>query len=252
LKVAYIALPLYCGAMKREIHSGRCENCIVRQINALKAMSKEELKQVSDAKITKKIKKGETIFDEGERLNGVFCVRNGVSKLSQLSDNGNDQIVKIAGKGEVIGKRAVIAEEKIHLKATALSDMEVCFIPKHQIVDPLKNNHRFSLEVLKSLTDELKEADNIIVNRSQKSVSQRLAEVLLYLKDNYGEDEQGFLKLVLTREDLAGIVGTAKESCIRNLSQLKKDGYIETDGNDIAIKDENALLKIIDGKRYRN
>lgn len=238
--------------MKKEIYTGRCENCIVRQINALKAMSKAELKQVSDAKITKKIKKGETIFDEGERLNGVFCVRNGVSKLSQLSDNGNDQIVKIAGKGEVIGKRAVIAQEQIHLKATALSDMEVCFIPKHQIVDTLKNNHRFSLEVLKQLTDELKEADNIIINRSQKSVPQRLAEVLLYIKENYGIDEQGFLKLVLSREDLAGIAGTAKESCIRNLSQFKKSGYIHIEGKDISLTDENALLKIINGKRYRN
>ncbi|MFZ9031797.1 MAG: Crp/Fnr family transcriptional regulator, partial [Robiginitalea sp.] len=57
----------------------RCENCIVRKFNALRAMSKEELKAVSDSKVTRKLKKGEMIFDEGEKLNGVYCVRGGVS-----------------------------------------------------------------------------------------------------------------------------------------------------------------------------
>ena len=59
----------------------RCEQCIVRQFNSLRAMSKEELKKVSDSKITKLVKKGDSIFEEGEKLNGVFCVRSGISKL---------------------------------------------------------------------------------------------------------------------------------------------------------------------------
>src|SRR5680860_1659576 len=96
--------------MKNGIQT-RCENCIVRQFNSLRAMSKEELKKVSDSKTTKTVRKGETIFEEGEKLNGVFCVRSGVSKLSKLSENGKNQIVKLATKGEVIGQRSVIAEE---------------------------------------------------------------------------------------------------------------------------------------------
>ena len=75
------------------------------------AMNKEELKKVSDSKITKKVKKGEPLFEEGEKLNGVYCVRDGVSKLSKLSANGKDQIVKLATKGEVMGQRSVIAQE---------------------------------------------------------------------------------------------------------------------------------------------
>lgn len=232
--------------------SERCESCIVRQINALQAMNKQELKEVSNSKITKIIKKGDTLFKEGERLNGVFCVRSGVTKLSKLSTSGNDQIVKIAGKGQVIGKRAIIAEERITMEATALSDMEVCFIPKDKIIEPLKNNQRFSLEVLKELTADLKGADDIIVNLSQKSVQQRLAEILLYLKENYGEDDQGFLKLVLNREDLASLIGTTKETCIRNISALNKQKCIKVSGKDIKLLNEQELHKIIEGKRYRN
>ncbi|NNG11433.1 MAG: cyclic nucleotide-binding domain-containing protein, partial [Arenibacter sp.] len=112
---------------------GRCENCIIRQFNSLRAMSKAELKKVSDTKITKIVKKGEAIFSEGEKLNGVFCVRDGVSKLSKLSPNGKDQIVKLATQGAVLGQRSVIAEETSNLSAVAVKDMEVCFIPKNII-----------------------------------------------------------------------------------------------------------------------
>ena len=115
----------------------RCENCIVRQLNSLKALTRDELKTISDSKVTKSIKKGDAIFQEGERLNGVFCVRNGVSKLSKMSDNGKDTIVKIATKGEVLGQRSVITEEKTNLSAVALNDMQVCYIPKKHLSDSL-------------------------------------------------------------------------------------------------------------------
>ena len=153
----------------------RCENCIVRKFNALRAMSKEELKAVSDSKISRKLKKGEVIFDEGEKLNGVYCVRGGVSKLAKLSSNGKDQIVKLASKGEVLGDRSVIAEESSNLSATAVSDMEVCFIPKEAIVSTLHKNPDFTYEVLRHMAHDLKEADDVIVNMSQKSVKQRIA-----------------------------------------------------------------------------
>ena len=116
--------------------NSRCENCIIREFNSLRAMSKEELKAVSDSKIFKKIKKGEALFKEGEKLDGVFCVRSGISKLSKLSENGKDQIVKLASKGEIMGQRSVIAEEHTNLSAVAVSDMEVCFIPKEIIQIP--------------------------------------------------------------------------------------------------------------------
>src|SRR5690606_11738423 len=98
-------------------------------------MNKGELKKVSDAKTSREIKKGEVIFKEGDKLKGVFCVGSGVSKLSQLSSNGKDLIVKLVTKGEILGQRSVIAEEPANLSAKALSDMKVCFIPKDIITN---------------------------------------------------------------------------------------------------------------------
>lgn len=225
----------------------RCENCIVRQFNSLRAMSKEELKKVSDSKISKKVKKGESIFEEGEKLDGVFCVRDGVSKLSKLSANGKDQIVKLASKGEIIGQRSVIAEESVNLSARAVSDMEVCFVPKESIVQTLNTNPHFAVEVLRHMAHDLKEADDVIVNMSQKTVKQRIAEAFLYLKNNYGVDDEGFLKLTLSREDYANVVGTATESCIRIISEFKKKGLIKTSGKKIGIANESGLQNLIEG-----
>ncbi|MEN1784082.1 MAG: Crp/Fnr family transcriptional regulator [Bacteroidota bacterium] len=225
----------------------RCENCIIRQFNALRAMSKEELKQVSDSKITKQVKKGEALFEEGDKLNGVYCVRHGVSKLSKLSPNGKDQIVKLASKGEVMGQRSVIAEEHTNLTAVAVNDMEVCFIPKESITTTLQKNPNFTLEVLRHMSHDLKEADDVIVNMGQKTVKQRLAEAFLYLRNNFGEDQEGFLLLNLSREDIASVVGTATESAIRIISEFKKKGLIETSGKRSKIKDEKGLQNLANG-----
>ncbi len=210
-------------------------------------MSKEELKRVSDTKTTKIIKKGQPIFSEGEKLNGVFCVRDGVSKLSKLSANGKDQIVKLASKGEVMGQRSVIAEESSNLSAVAVSDMEVCYIPKEGIVDALHQNPNFTVEVLRHMAHDLREADDVIVNMSQKTVKQRIAEAFLYLRDNFGEDPEGYLSITLSREDIANVVGTATESCIRIISEFKKKNYLKTSGKKIGILNEKKLRDLVDG-----
>lgn len=226
---------------------GRCENCIVRQLNALNALSKEELKKISESKVTKSIKKGEALFQEGEKLHGVFCVRNGVSKLSKMSDNGKDQIVKIATKGEVLGQRSVITEEATNLSAVALNDMEVCYIPKNHFTENISNNVAFIKAILVHMANDLKFADNVIVNMAQKTVKQRIAETLRYLDENFGTDPDGYIAMTLTREDIANVVGTAKEGCIRTLTSFKKEGWITTDGKRIKIEDDKALYRLIEG-----
>ena len=95
------------------------------------------------------------------------------------------------------------------------------------------------------MAHDLKEADDVIVNMSQKTVKQRLAEALLYLRQNYGEDENGFLLLTLSRDDYANIVGAATESLIRMLSDFKKKGLIKTEGKKIGIVNDCALKELI-------
>ncbi len=228
------------------VMESKCENCIIRQFNALRAMNKEELKEVSDSKTTKFIKKGKVLFEEGEKLDGVFCVRKGISKLSKLSANGKDQIVKLVTKGQVLGQRSVISEESTNLSAVAVNDMEVCFIPKENIIQTLNTNPAFAIELLRHMAHDLRESDDVIVNMSQKTVKQRVAEAFLYLKNNFGEDKEGFLLLTLSREDIANVVGTATESCIRIISDFKKKGWLKTSGKKIGIIAKKELQGLVE------
>ena len=223
----------------------RCEQCVIRQFNSLRAMSKEELKKVSDTKTTQYFKKGDSIFTEGEKLNGVFCVRDGISKLSKLSSNGKDQIVKLATKGHLLGQRSVISNEPANLSAIAVNDMQVCFIPKEGILNTLNSNSNFAVEVLRHMAHDLKEADDVIVNMSQQTVKQRVAEAFLYMKNNFGEDDKGFLNLTLSREEISNVVGTATESCIRIISEFKKENWIKASGKKLAIINERALIDLV-------
>ena len=222
----------------------KCEECIVRQFNTLRALTRDELVRISNCKTSKFIKKGEVIFDEGDNLNGVYCVRDGICKLTKLSANGKDQIVKLIVKGELLGQRSLVSDESANLRATALNDMELCFIPKSEIIDDLKKNPKFTMEVLKDMAKDLKESDEIIVNMAQKSVRHRLAEALIYIHDNFGTNPDGTLSVILSREDFASIVGTATESAIRVLSQSKKGGLISTNGKQIKIEDLAGLKRI--------
>lgn len=224
--------------------SSKCENCVVRQYNALKALNTADLTDINRAKETRTIKKGEAIFKEGQRLSGIYCVRNGASKLSKVTASGRDQIVKIATKGEILGHRSVVCDESANLSAVALDDMEVCYIPKSLIQDRIEANPEFVKKLMVSLAEELRTADDMIVDLSQKTVKQRLAQSLLYLKDQFGEDEDGSLELILTREDLAAVIGTATESCIRLLSDFKKKGYISTKGKNIKIENLSELERL--------
>lgn len=217
---------------------------MVRQYNALKALNTEDLTEINRAKEMITVSKGEKIFKEGQRLSGIYCVRNGASKLSKVTASGRDQIVKIATKGELLGQRSVVCDESANLSATALEDMEVCFIPKSTIETRIKDNPEFVRKLLKKIATELRVADDMIVDLSQKTVKQRLAQSILYLKDQFGEEEDGNLALTLSREDLAAAIGTATESCIRLLSDFKKKGFISTKGKNIKIENLSELERL--------
>lgn len=222
----------------------KCDQCIVRELSSLKALNKEELIKLADCKSTYTIRKGEAVFSEGENVNGIFCVREGVCKLTKLSANGNDQIVKLVAKGELLGQRSMISDEPVNLTAVALEDMTVCYIPKQEVMEFFNNNNRFSFQVMKTICGDLKEADDHLVTMAQKSVKQRLAETLLYLHETFGESEDKSLNLKLSREELAGMIGTATESCIRLLSEFNKAGYIALSGKKITVLNSSALRKI--------
>ncbi|MGM8363245.1 Crp/Fnr family transcriptional regulator [Flavobacterium sp. ARAG 55.4] len=222
----------------------KCEQCIVREFSSLKALNKDELVKLAECKTSRLVKKGEVIFEEGENVNGIFCIKDGVCKLTKLSPNGKDHIVKLVTKGELLGQRSMISDEPVNLSAVALEDMQVCFVPKSEIMGFFDKNNQFSMNVMRTICGDLKEADSQMVNMAQKTVKERLAETLLYLQDTFGKNEDDTLKIQLSRDEIASIIGTATESCIRLLSEFNKLGLIELKGKKITLKNIPQLKKM--------
>jgi CRP-like cAMP-binding protein len=224
-----------------------CESCIIRELNSLGSVPSDDISNISKHKIPIHVKRGEVIFSEGASLKGVYCLRNGKCKLTKLAPNGKEQIVRFISKGELVGHRSIISNSVAHLTVTALEDMDVCFIPKQDILDLFKKNTEFSLQITKALARDLDDANSSIANMAQKNVRERLAESLLFFERIFGVDNEGYISVTLTREEIANAIGTATESTIRLLSEFKKEGYIILSGKKIKIKEKVKLQQLTEG-----
>lgn len=189
-------------------------------------------------------KKGQVIFNEGGHPLGIFCVNDGKVKIERSGMDGKEQIVRMAKGGDVLGYRALLSSERYNASAVALDDTDVCFIPRDPFFNVLKTNPRLSLDIIKMLSTELRKAEESITDLAQKPVRERMAEALLFLKETYGFEEDGAtLNVVLSREDIANLVGTATETAIRLLSEFKKDGIVLSVGKKLKITDSEKLIK---------
>ncbi len=222
-----------------------CESCIVRRLNQLNSLNKEEIIRISKCKKHIKINKGQKLFNEGENLKGIYCVQDGFGRLSKLCENGKEQIVRFIVKGSLIGQRSLISDEPTNLSATASEDMFVCFIPKEEIINDLMQNPKFNISMFKELSDNLKNSDNFILDITNKPLKQRFSEALLYLQTIFGSDHDGMIDVSLNRSDYANFLGIRTESLIRVISTYKKNKIISTKGKKIKIENYNALKNLM-------
>ncbi len=229
---------------QQEIHVPLCDKCSLESGSLFKHLSSEELQILNYEKDFRQYKRGDILYQEGNRISGFFCVNSGVIKVFKTGFDGKEQIIRFAKKGDIIAYRSVLSNELACTSAKVIEDCQVCFIPSEVLIQFIKTNSAYSLELLKLACHELGEANSFITDIAQKTVRERLAEILLLLANDFGLDEENFLKVSLTREELANIVGTATESVIRLLSEFKSDKLVELNGRKIRILNQRGLEKI--------
>ena len=225
-----------------------CANCPSCSDSLFKHLDPTALDHISESKTCIKYKKGQTIFYEGTRPLGIFCLKSGNVKVHKMTSHGKDQIIYLANAGSLLGYRALLGEEFYSSSATVIQEAQICFIPKEQFLQALKENPVFSQQITKAVCRELGVAQEKLTDLAQKSVRERLAGNLLMLKETYGVEggESTLIDIALSREDLANIVGTATETIIRLLSDFKSSGLISLEGKKIKILDPKALAKEAD------
>ena len=220
------------------------DECLVRSDSIFKHLTADELDKVTLDKSTEQYKRGSIIYREGSRINGCYCIQKGIIKVFKTGIDGKEQIIRFARAGDIIGFRSVLSNELACTTAEVLDDASLCYIPADTLVYLVKHNGNFSMELMQLTCKELGEANAYITDIAQKTVRERLAEILIHLKNDFGLDEGNILQISLTREELANIVGTATESVIRLLSEFKQDQLIELNGRKIRILDEAGLIRI--------
>lgn len=188
--------------------------------------------------------KGEIAFDENENPNGVYFIEKGTMKLSKMGAYGKEQILRFIKDGDLVGYRSVLIGETFKAKAEAMTDVQATFVPKDIFLHLLEIDPKLSFAMLQKFAYELGESSNTITFLAQKTVRERLAEVLLLLEQKLGTDPEGYIKISLTREEIANLIGTATESAIRLISEFKQDHLIETEGRNIKILNHEKLIKV--------
>jgi CRP-like cAMP-binding protein len=229
---------------QQEIHIPLCEHCSLDSCSIFKFLNPEETDILNFEKDYRQYKRGDILYQEGNRISGFFCINKGIIKVFKTGFDGKEQIIRFAKTGDIIAYRSVLSNELACTSAKVIEDCNVCFIPSEILIKFIKSNSSFALELLKLACHELGEANSFITDIAQKTVRERLAEVLLFLVNDFGLDEEQYLNISLTREELANIVGTATESVIRLLSDFKADKLVELNGRKIKILNTKGLEKI--------
>lgn len=207
-------------------------------------LSKEDFERFQITKEIVTFHKGENLFDENENPKGVYFLRKGTAKLSKIGAYGKEQILRFIKEGDVIGYRSLLCGENFQAKAEAMTDVEALMVPSDFFMHLLETDVKLSFAMLQKIAFELGESSNTITFLAQKTVRERLAEVLLLLEQKLGTDPEGYIKISLTREEIANLIGTATESAIRLISEFKQDQLIETEGRNIKILNHEKLIKL--------
>lgn len=216
-----------------------CQTCEGRKHGIFCKLEKAEVDLLNQSKNPNIYKKGQNLFLEGNPPYGLYCVHNGKAKVTKTTVDGKEVIVRIVSAGGILGHRSLFSDTPYTASATMIEEGIVCFVSKECIFELIKVNPQLSFEIIEALSKQMGAAEERLASMSQKSLRERFAETLLLLKESFGVDEGGRIKIDihLTREEMASMVGAAPENLIRLISEYKKNSWIEQEGKTLFLKE---------------
>lgn len=222
------------------------------QIKGLNVFANEsnnlgDLNSLTTNKKIRKYKKKEIIYWEDDPANFLYYISSGKVKCFKTDEYGKTFMNDIHYEGEFIGYTAVLENSRHNETAMAMENIEISLIPKQDFVSLLRNNCEVSSSFIKLLTENLSEKENRLLQLAYMPLRERIAEVIINLFKQEQAHKPMAKSLTISREDLSSIVGTAKESLNRMMSEFKKEGIIDTAGQEIKILDIKGLKKASSG-----
>lgn len=220
-----------------------CDSCESRFDSIFAALESSALEQIAHNKCGNIYKKDQIIFYEGHSATGIYCINKGSVKIYKMNHEGKQQIIRLAKAGDIIGYSSMITGDTYSSSAEALEDALVCFVPKNVFLTVMQASSELFMKLIQLLSRDMKDTENRFVTMAQNTVRERLAEALLMLKEFCGHDEHQGLNIIMSRQDIANIVGTSTESTIRLLAEFRDEKLIDFIGKKIKILNHRALIK---------
>ena len=219
----------------------------LKNIPVFSALPDELLQHIHERTTDRFYRKGVVIFFEGDHGEGFYYVKTGKVKIVKMTDDGREHIIKFLGPGDLFAEVLLFNNRPYPATAVAAEDSAIGVIKNSDLEKLVLSNNLLALELIKALSQRLIYAQHKIKNLALNDVTARTAEVLLRLGREQGQ-ENGTridIKLDLSRQELASLVGTTRETVTRTLAALKKDGLIDFSGNKIVLVKPDQLMRLI-------
>ena len=208
-----------------------------------KARGLEALKDLSKDRKLRRIAKKEVLVHEGDELRTIPYIVKGKVRTFKINNDGKEFVTGLHGPGDFIGYMGLLENGRAMETAEAMEECEIALVPREDLLALLYRDRDVSIRFIKMLAHDVKEKEQHLLQMAYASVRQRVAQALLRLHGRFSGDGAN-LGVKISREDLATIVGTATESLIRCLTDLKDEGLIEAEGRDLRIVDRARLEKL--------
>src|SRR6266568_911613 len=226
-----------------DIHNN-CTDCTVRAERQFCNMTAASVASMESIKFTAVYPKGSLLFVEGEQPRGVFILCSGRAKLTTSSSEGKLLIVKIAEPGEVLGASATILSKPYEVSAETLAPSQLNFIKREDFLRFLNTNAEVCMHTARQLSEKYHAAQREIRSLGlSQTTGEKLANLLLGWCHQDGETTpKGIrLKVLLTHEEMAQMIGTTRETVTRLLSDLKRRRVIDVKGSTVLVLLKNEL-----------
>jgi CRP-like cAMP-binding protein len=203
-----------------------CRNCTAWNKCSFKSLKDHEMYYLNKVKQTITIEKRQILNEQNTEIDYVYCIQSGFAKIIWPDKNFNSEsILKLVGPGDFTGYRCLFSESHFRATASALCQVTACKIPKEFFIELINSNKQFNMHILNLMGSEIKKAEERLHSFTAKNVRERLAECLIKLYELSGEDvdNQQQIKIKLTRDEIASLIGTAKETVVRTLTDFKEE-----------------------------
>lgn len=215
----------------------------LRQISIFSELKSEYLEKIHSISLLRKYGKGRIIFMEGEPGEAFFYVKSGLVKISKLSRDGREHILHILNEGHIFAEVTLFSKTIYPATAEVIEEAEIGMIKNEDLEKVIMENPELSLQLIKYLNRRLEEAHVKIRNLALYDTYGRTAQALVKLAEDYGKKSSKGIELDLniSRQELANLVGTTRETVIRALTTFKKEHSIDIDKNTITIIDLDKI-----------